>query len=54
MLKRCYQKEGEMVNGSILIIDDDKDMLETISDVLQEKEYSARAISLPLITLWKC
>ena len=27
------------MNGSILIIDDDKDMLETLSDVLQEKGY---------------
>lgn len=34
-----FQKKGEIVNGSILIIDDDKDILETLGDVLQEKGY---------------
>jgi DNA-binding NtrC family response regulator len=38
-LRSCFQKEGEVVSESILIIDDDEDMLKTLSDVLQEKGY---------------
>ncbi len=38
-LRNYFQKEGETTNGSILIIDDDEDMLETLDDVLQEKGY---------------
>lgn len=30
------------MNGSILIIDDDKDILETLGDVLQEKGYRVK------------
>lgn len=37
-----FQKKGEIVNGSILIIDDDKDILETLGDVLQEKGYRVK------------
>ena len=38
-LRNYFQKEGETMNGSILIIDDDEDMLETLDDVLREKGY---------------
>lgn len=38
-LRNYFQKENETMNGSILIIDDDEDMLETLDDVLQEKGY---------------
>ena len=38
-MRSIFHEEGEIVNGSILIIDDDTDMLKTLSNVLQEKGY---------------
>jgi len=34
-----FRKEGDVMNGSILIIDDDEEVLEALGDVLWEEGY---------------
>jgi DNA-binding NtrC family response regulator len=38
-VRRVFQKEGDRVNGSILILDDDEAVLEALSDVLWDEGY---------------
>jgi len=38
-VRRVFQKEGDMVNGSILILDDDEAVLDALSDVLWDEGY---------------
>ena len=38
-VRRVFQKEGDRVNGSILILDDDDEVLDALSDVLWDEGY---------------